>query len=325
MLLLLAGGCRKEESSTAGDYTPTPYIISIPSHFPLPEIPANNPTTVEGIRLGRMLYYDKLLHSSGAMSCASCHIQQYGFSRPSDNVMPHANLIYCRQFLWNGKIQGTLEDIMRFEVKEFFQADMNKLKNHPQYPRLFYEAFGQAVPTTENAARALAQFFRIMISGESRFDKIIRHQTVPTLEEAIGMNIFFTEKGDCFHCHSMPLLSDYQMHNIGLDSVFYGENAGYYNISGNVADLGKFRTPTLRNVALQTSFMHDSRFRTLEEVIQHYNSGVKPSPSLDPIMTKPGKENGLGLTPYQIQCLIAFLHTMTDTVFITNPALSSPF
>lgn len=317
--------CSKKDVSSDTGYSPTPYSIQIPPHFPIPEIPENNKTTVEGVRLGRMLYYDNLLHPSGSMACATCHIQSYGFSTPGNNVMPHVNLIYSRNFLWNGKVSGTLEDIMKFEVEDFFQADMSKFKNHPQYPRLFFEAFGNMTPTSENAARALAQFFRVMISGDSRFDKIIRHQAVPTLEEATGMNIFFTEKGDCFHCHSMPLTSDYLLHNIGLDSVFFGENAGHYNISGNQADKGKFRTPTLRNVALQASFMHDGRFSTLEEVIQFYNSGVKSSPSLDPVMTKPGKENGLGLTAYQIQCLVAFLNTMTDTVFTTNPQLSSPF
>jgi cytochrome c peroxidase len=324
-LVLLIYSCSKKDESIDAQFSPTPYSIPIPPHFPIPEIPDNNKTTEEGVRLGRMLYYDNLLHPSGSMSCATCHIQSYGFCTPTSEVMPHANLIYCRNFLWNGKVSGTLEDIMRFEVEDFFQADMNKFKNHPQYPRYFFEAFGNLNPTTENAAKALSQFFRVMISGDSRFDKIVRHQTVPTLEEATGMNLFFTEKGDCFHCHSMPLTSDYQLHNIGLDSDFTGSNAGYFNISQNPADKGKFRTPSLRNAALQSSFMHDGRFTTLEEVIQFYNSGVKPSPSLDPIMTKPGKENGLGLTPWQIQCLIAFLHTMTDSVFISNPQLSSPF
>lgn len=323
--MMLFFSCSKEDDHNGANYSPTPYSIQIPPHFPIPEIPENNKTTVEGVRLGRMLYYDNLLHPSGSMACATCHLQSFGFCTPTNNVMPHTNLIYSSNFLWNGKVSGTLEDIMKFEVEEFFQADMNKFKDHSQYPRLFYEAFGNITPTSENAAKALAQFFRVMISGDSRFDKIIRHQTVPTLEEATGMNLFFTEKGDCFHCHSMPLTSDYQMHNIGLDSVFVGVNAGHFNISGNAADKGKFRTPTLRNVALQSSYMHDGRFTTLEEVIQFYNSGVKPSPSLDPIMTKPGKENGLGLTAYQVQCLVAFLNTMTDTVFTNNPQLSSPF
>jgi cytochrome c peroxidase len=317
--------CKKDSDEQGTGYTPTPYTIELPPHFPIPDIPENNKTTVEGVRLGRMLYYDNLLHPSGSMACATCHLQAYGFSTPTNNVMPHVNLIYSKNFLWNGKISGTLEDIMKFEVEEFFNADMSKFSNHPVYPRLFYEAFGNMTPTKENAAKALAQFFRVMVSGNSRFDKIISHQAVPTLEEATGMNLFFTEKGDCFHCHSMPLTSDYQLHNIGLDSVFTGVNAGHFNISGNPADKGKFRTPTLRNVALQSAFMHDDRFTSLEEVIQFYNSGVKPSPSLDPIMTKPGKENGLGLTAYQIQCLIKFLETMTDTVFINNPQLASPF
>ncbi|MCC6385540.1 MAG: cytochrome-c peroxidase [Bacteroidia bacterium] len=326
--LLIVTSCKKEKDDTnfnGAPYNPTPYSITIPAHFPQPIIPASNATTVEGVKLGRMLYYDPLLHPTNSMSCSSCHFQEFGFCTPTNEVMPHVNLIYSNNFLWNGMISGTLEDAMRFEVNDFFQADMSKFQNHPDYPRLFFEAFGSSTPTAENAAKALAQFFRTMISSDSKFDKFLRHQTVLTMEEAIGFNMFFTEKADCFHCHSIPLTSDYQLHNIGLDSVFNGVNVGHYANSGNPADLGKFRTPSLKNVALQSAFMHDNRFSTLEEVVEFYNSGVKHSPSLDPIMTKPGKENGLGLTAYDKYCLVQFLNTMTDTVFLNNPALSSPF
>jgi len=140
-----------------------------------------------------------------------------------------------------------------------------------------------------------------------------------------GLLLFFTEKGDCFHCHSMSLMTDGNLHNIGLDSIFTGLNSGYYNHSGDEADLGKFKTPSIRNCGIRTSFMHDGRFSTLEEVIEHYNSGVKHSPSLDAIMTKPGKELGLQLTPLQKQQLKAFLLTLTDSTYLNNPLFSSPF
>jgi len=120
-------------------------------------------------------------------------------------------------------------------------------------------------------------------------------------------------------------MTDGNLHNIGLDSVFNGVDAGYYNVSGDPADLGKFKSASLRNAGVRTSFMHDGRFKTLDEVIEHYNSGVKKSPSLDPIMTKVGKENGLMLTPLEKQYLKAFLLTLTDSVYMTNPDFSSPF
>ena len=163
-----------------------------------------------------------------------------------------------------------------------------------------------------------------MNSGNSKFDRFVRHETMLSPEETEGFSIFFTEKGDCFHCQSMSLTTDGDIHNIGLDSVFNGVNAGYYNVSHSAADYGKFRTPTLRNIGLKNTFMHDSRFQSLEEVIEHYNSGVKHSPSLDPIMTKPSKQFGLNLTQQDKQNLKAFLLTLTDSTFLNNSNLSDP-
>jgi cytochrome c peroxidase len=232
---------------------------------------------------------------------------------------------YHNKFLWNGAISGSLEDAMLFEVEDFFNTDISKLQNDPEYPALFYKAFGSKVITSEKCAYALAQFLRTMVSGNSRFDRVMRHEEMMTLEESLGFNIFNTEKGDCFHCHSLSLLTDGDLHNIGLDSLFAGVDAGHFNVSGNPADLGKFRTPSLRNCGIRSSFMHDGRYTTLDQVIEHYNSQVKQSPSLDPIMTKPGKEFGLGFTAYDKQCLKAFLMTLTDSTFLNEPAFSSPF
>jgi cytochrome c peroxidase len=326
--------CKKEElKDPSFTYNPSPYELQIPAFFPKPEIPATNPLTREGVELGRKLYYEPLLSKGGpnnGLSCSSCHLQNYGFMIPNKPfeefgvVMPHINLAWSKNFLWNGKVSGTLEDIMRFEVNDFFQANMELFKTHQDYPRLFHEAFGPGEITSDRASMALAQFFRVMVSGDSKLDKFLRKEGGLNPQEMQGFNIFNSEKGDCFHCHSLGLFTDDDFHNIGLDDVFTGFGMGRYNVTGRAADLGKFKTPTLRNVALRKIYMHDGRFKSLEEVVEHYNSGVKYSPQLDPLMTKPGKEYGLNLSPEEKEALVAFLKTLTDERFIANQALARP-
>jgi len=240
-------------------------------------------------------------------------------------VLPHVNLGWSTNFLWKGNVQGTLEDIMRFEVEEFFEVDVSVLQNDPDYPQLFQSALGSSTITQDAVSKALAQWFRSMISSNSRLDQYLRYEIGLTPSEMNGMMVYLTETGDCFHCHGFPLLTDNAFHNIGLDSVFTGNDQGRYMITGNSTDMGAFKSPSLRNIAQTGPYMHDGRFATLEEVVEHYNSGVRPSASLDPIMTKPGKETELNLSPQQKADLVAFLHTFTDQTFLTDTALASPF
>lgn len=331
--LFIIFSCKKDNPDPSFTYDPSPYVLEKPSYFPNPEIPSDNPLTKEGVELGRKLYYDPLLSQGGPQngnSCSSCHVQKNGFMTPSKPfedfgvVMPHINMAWSSHFLWNGKISGTLEDIMLFEVKDFFQADMDLFKNHTEYPKLFHQAFGPGEITEERAAKALAQFFRTMVSGDSRFDKYLKKEAALSSIEMMGFSIFNSEKGDCFHCHGMGLMTDNEFHNTGLDDIFTGINMGRYNVTGKPSDMGKFKTPTLRNVALRGKYMHDGRFSTLEEVVEHYNSGVKHTEYLDPIMTKPGKEFGLNLSQGEKDALVAFLKSLTDEKFITNPELTKP-
>jgi cytochrome c peroxidase len=333
--MFLVAACTRDsvDPPPAGHTARTPVDLAGPWYFPQMTVPANNPTTLEGIQLGRRLYYDPLLSTYGPMagrSCSSCHSQELGFTVPNPpsnflNVLPHVNLGWSTNFLWSGEVQGTLEDIMRFEVEEFFQVDVNLLRNHPEYPQLFQAALGTSSITQDDVGKALAQWFRSMISSNSRFDQYLRHEIALTPSELNGMTLYLTETGDCFHCHGIPLLTDNAFHNIGLDSVFTGSDQGRFLVTGNPMDMGAFKASTLRNIAQTAPYMHDGRFATLEEVVEHYNSGVKPSPSLDPIMTKPGKETGLNLSPQQKADLVAFLNTFTDQTFLTDTALASPF
>lgn len=323
-VIMLVGSCKKDDPSPQHNFTynPIPFEITFSDQFPILEIPEHNQTTVAGIKLGRMLYYDAELHPDGLHSCASCHLQENSFTSDGE-ILPHLNLGWNTKFLWDGKIQGTLEDIMLFEVRDFFGTDVDRLQNHADYPRLFFEAFGEEEITQENAAKAMSQFQRTMVSDNSKYDQVISQKPGIFLsdEELRGWDIFFTEKGDCFHCHGGILFTDNLMHNNGLDAQ---PSAGYGAITGEPFDMGKFKTPTLRNVALTGPYMHDGRYETLEDVINFYSNGVHFSETIDPLM-KFVHQGGIQLTDMEKQDLLAFLHTLTDSSYIDNIELSDPF
>ncbi len=323
-LITLLGSCKKDPASPQPNYTydPISYEITFSDQFPILDIPSDNPTTVAGIKLGRMLYYDAELHPDGLHSCASCHVQTNSFTSDGD-VLPHLNLGWSSKFLWDGKIQGTLEDIMLFEVRDFFGTDVSRLQHHTDYPRLFFEAFGEEEITQENAANAMAQFQRTMISDNSKYDQVISQKPGVFLTDAElrGYDIFFTERGDCFHCHGGILFTDNLMHNNGLDAQ---PIAGYGAITSEPFDMGKFKTPTLRNIALTGPYMHDGRYETLEEVLNFYSEGVHFSETIDPLM-KFVHQGGIQLTDIEKTDLLAFLYTLTDTSYIEDKNLSSPF
>jgi len=328
ILITLANACKKKDDTNNGEPQPqtetlTPYHLYSPPYFPQLIIPADNPLTVEGIALGRKLYYDTILSNDGR-ACASCHTPQYAFSSPIPNSMPHFNLAWNNKFLWNGLVEGKLEDIMAFEVNVFFNTDISKLNNNALYPALFKKIYNVDVITSKQVAYALAQFIRTQSSTNSKFDKYLRYETMLTPSEMNGFVLYNTEKGDCFHCHSLGLFNDNAYHNNGNDSVFIGVNQGHYEVTGNTSDMGKFKTPSLRNVELTAPYMHDGRFATLEEVVEHYNSGVKHSSTLDPIFSKPNHLFGLQLSDQEKTDLVVFLKTLTDTTFTNNPALAQP-
>lgn len=330
--ILSIASCKKESNppvtTPEPEYQLTPYNIQKPAHFPEMYIPEDNKPYAERIELGRMLYYDNILSNDGR-ACASCHFQSHGFTIPGMmNNMPvlsHVNLAWHEKFMWDGSKTGTLEDVMLFETQEFFATDLEKINNSEKYRNLFKKYFGVDYITHHEIAYALAQFTRTLISKDSKYDRYMQGAERLTYNEEMGMRIFFSEKGDCFHCHTAMITTDGQMHNTGLDSVYNKEaDKGYYNVTKNTSDLGKFRTPNLRNVALRKFYMHDGRFTTLEEVVEFYNSGVNRVSNIDPIMTKEGKENGLNLNQVEKQQLVAFLKTLTDETFITDTRFSKP-
>jgi cytochrome c peroxidase len=345
LLLIIFGSCRKEQPDESEEsYAPTPYPFQVPAGFPSPKFDPGNPLTVEGVRLGRMLFYDPILSTNGR-SCSSCHPQDESFARSvhinpqgeSVSIPPMINLSFNPEFEWYGQ-EPVMEHVPLADFgPEFFNSNMDsvraRLSRDPQYARYIYEALGIRNLYTigdeelkHQLARTIIQFVRTIVSSNSKYDRVMRHQDVFTPEEADGSNIYFTERGDCFHCHGTVLLTNNLFHNNGMDTVFVGQNLGRFLYTGDSTDIGKFSAPTLRNIELTAPYMHDGRFATLEEVVEFYNSGVHwNSRNIDPIMTKPFKEYGLQLTPQEKADLVAFLKTFTDTTLLTNPLYANPF
>lgn len=319
------------------------------------DIPADNPLTEEGVELGRLLFWETRLSEDNSMSCGSCHLPEVNFADPAPystgvtgavgtrNAMALINLGWASSFFWDGR-SPSLEDQIRDPVPH--PSEMNlpwpeavaKLQadgTDTRYPERFFDAFGTTEISEDLVVMAIAQFVRTMISADSKFDRWRRGETDLTDSEYSGYQMFLREGGDpeevpggqfggdCFHCHGEAGLqfTDHLFHNNGLDPSFEAD-PGRASVTGSPLDSGLFRTPTLRNVALSAPYMHDGRFQTLEEVVEHYNSGGVASSTIDPFMKY--TTGGLSLAPSQKADLLAFLHTLTDTVFVQNPAFQDP-
>ncbi len=294
------------------------YDLNIPLYFP--DIPACNKINLKKakVELGKKLYYDLRISSFGK-NCSSCHVQSQSFSNPSVNSLPHINLVFNKNFLWKGKVQTGLLDVMRFEVNDFFNTNPAAIQNDEEYKNLFCKAYGTDEITNEKIAECLAQFIATIVSGNSKFERYLRGEAILSDSEFNGLNIFTTEKGDCFHCHALPLMTDNSFRNIGLDSMFTSSNWGLYQYTHYPPDKGKFKVPSLINVALTAPYMHDGRFQTLEEIIDFYDHGIKYSPTLDPIMMKYNRlQTGLQLTEQEKIDLKNFLLTLTDSSLLVN-------
>lgn len=338
-----------DDSLTDFPYAPEAYPISYPNSFPKPVIPIDNPTTKEGVLLGRHLFYDPILSSDSSMSCSSCHLPHKNFTddmATSKGVlgqfgkrssMSTMNSVYAYNgFFWDGR-SASLEDQALRPVEDPIELHENwpnveaKLKKHPKYPELFRKAFGitkKSEITKELATKAIAQFERILVTGQnSIFIREKQGLVAFTSDQQEGHDMFFDLEpalpdAECNHCHAANLLTSNNYLNNGLDSAAtYSDfkDYGRGSVTKFPSDTGKFKAPSLVNIALTAPYMHDGRFKTLEEVIDHYNSGGHGSPNKDNLIYN------LKLTTRQKKQLLAFLHTFTDTSYYKNPDFFSPF
>ncbi|SDF77296.1 cytochrome c peroxidase [Dyadobacter soli] len=332
-------------------HTPAPYELKYPANFGSRfTIPANNPTTHEGVYLGRMLFYEKKLSANNKFSCESCHEQKLAFTdgRPVSlgvdgsftprSSMSLSNLLWVRNFFWDGRSQG-LEAQAAFpltdphEMGQSLAVSAEKLRKTAPYPALFGSAFGETGVTEQNILKALAQFERTLISADAPYDRYLAGQYQPTAAELRGMQLF--ENGpdpkrrirgaNCGHCHGSPKTFKELFHNNGLDSAF--TDLGREKITSQSLDKGRFRVPTLRNILLTAPYMHDGRFKTIEAVLDHYSDHIRQSETLSSFLQDiSNEENGktLSLKTQEKQDIIAFFGMLTDSTFITNPAFSNP-
>ena len=346
-------------------YSPTPFAIISPLGMPTMPTPAENPTTVEGIKLGRLLFYDPILSGDSTMSCASCHQIDKAFTDGRARSIGIAGLEGTRNsmslinvgfnwkpnrqtnFNWDGAF-ATLEAqaIMPVQHPLELNADWSivekKLRQHAHYPRLFRQAFGvEHVDEIDRfyAARAIAQFLRTLNSAAAPVDSFYRvpfYSLSPEAER--GMELFIGDTGgnpfardaECAHCHSFTrdfmTFARNDFSNNALDSVaslndFIDKGLG--TITGRIQDNGRFREVTLRNIALTAPYMHDGRFNTLEEVMDHYveHGHSRPFAAFE-LSTSTDLRT---LTAQEKADIIAFLHALTDTSYFSRQEWQNPF
>lgn len=320
------GGCLAD--GEGGEGPPAETAPEAPPGWPRIAWPADNPYSAAKAELGRKLFFDPRLSSDEAISCSWCHDPRAAFADQHGTALSTGvrqqltrrnpptltNVAFGTTFTLAGGIP-TLEqqalaplfapdemDMTGPEIEAVVRADT-------AYVRLFEAAFGPEPPGLAMVTKALATYQRTLISASSPYDRWAAGDTAALSPAARrGAALFLGEKGDCWHCHAPPLFTDGKFHNIGLDSL--PEDLGRALVTGRRADEGKFKTPTLRNVPATAPYMHDGRFETLEDVIEHYNSGGVEHPNRDPLMRP------LGLTRDERDDLAAFLQSLLDREFL---------
>lgn len=332
--LILVAGCANDPLEPLPEQFPV-----VPAHLPAMPFPADNPITPAKVDLGRHLYYDVRLSSEGTIACASCHRPEMAFSdapnqvsegvngsRGQRNAPMIVNAGFRKVMFWDGRA-GTLEEqamgafLNSTEMDADTLAVANLLRS-PEYLSKWTAAFGDTVVNMTRAMQAIATFERTIVSTNSRYDRFARGEmNALTAQERQGLQLFFSSKTMCSSCHGGPDFTDDLFHNVGLFHHYF--DRGLYNVTKDPLDEGKFKTPTLRNVALSPPYMAtgDSEkglLTTLEQVVDHYNEGGTSFPNKDPRVKK------LGLTDPEKAALVAFMKALTDSSVLTNPNWQKP-
>jgi cytochrome c peroxidase len=348
------GGCGRQPE-------PTPLAgFSAPFVFGRFQVPADNPLTEESVALGRRLFHDPRLSGNDTVSCATCHQQRLAFTdgrrtsvgvsgKPlAFNSMTLANLMWGPQrFFWDGRAPTleaqVLEPIRNpDEMDQDIERLVDELDADPTYRAMFEAAYGAT--SAEAIARALASFLRTLVSSNSRYDRFLRGEISLNDQEELGRKLFMAHPdvrvslrgANCIDCHSQFLTSGFSagfdgFSNNGLDDEAHLK-PGLQSVTGDPAHRGVFKVPSLRNIALTAPYMHDGRFATLEEVLHHYNGGIRASSTLSPLIAEASNRDdatqegiSLNLTEAEQAAVIAFLHTLTDDQFVTDERFSEPF
>jgi cytochrome c peroxidase len=313
--------------------TPFPFIV--PKGFPPPVYQFRlNTRTKQGFELGRKLFYEGKLSKDGNFPCSSCH-QQFAAFATYEHRLSHGfnsqfsfrnapglfNLAWEKEMHWDGginhiEVQPLAPLLDPHEMAEDLNQVISKLKRDKFYPALFNQAFGSPVINSQRILRALAQFTASLVSADAKYDRVKRGEARFDEYEQTGYTIF---QQKCARCHQEPLFTDFSYRNTGMELDTTLNDYGRMRITGRKEDSMKFRVPSLRNVFLTFPYGHDGRFTTISELLEHYNSGIVKSPTLDSSLAK-----GIPISENDRFYLISFLATLTDSNFIKNPLYSDP-
>lgn len=307
----------------------TPIYFDVPKGFPKPVYDfKNNPLTEEGFELGRKLFYDPILSKDNTISCAGCHLQQTGFTHV-DHDLSHGidgkigtrnsltiqNLAWSKNFMWDGgvnhlDVQAIAPITSEVEMDETLENVVQKLNSNATYQNLFEKAFGTKKITGQLTLKAISQFVVTLTTANSKYDKVLKKEENFTEMEQKGYKLF---QKHCASCHNEPLLASNDFKNNGLAIDLTLNDFGRMKITQNPNDSLKFKVPTLRNIEFTFPYMHDGRFKTLNEVVKHYNSGIQKSKTLAKELQKP-----INLSDNERVEIISFLKTLTDKEFLFN-------
>lgn len=318
------------------EYQNLPINYQVPSNFPpLVYDMTNNPLTEKGFELGKKIFYDGRLASDGVVSCGFCHIQEDAFTHHGHtfshgvgdgvgtrNTPPIQNMAYQTQFFWDGAANH-IELLSMNPIGSEIEMNGNiidiikMMKNDAEYKKLYSQAFPNKEINSEYLLKALGQFMAMLTSSNSKFDKYRRKESGGTLtsEENSGYQVFNQK---CASCHATDIFTDNSFRNNGLAIDPRTNDMGRFRVTEQENDKYKFKVPSLRNIEKTAPYMHDGRFFTLEGVLDHYTNGVSNTQNLDPVLNNKGTL-GIPLSRTEKSQLIAFLKTLTDNEFLTNP------
>lgn len=345
---MVIGACSK---------SPTPYSWNLPHNIPPPPVPADNPLTEESIMLGEKLFFDKGLSANNTISCSSCHDPEHAFAEPKTvsvgangdalnrNALALVNVAYNASFTWAHNNLESIEKQLMIPLFNEHPVEMGVTGNEKgilkrfegsEYRALFEAAYGDDTPNLNNIVKALASYVRSLVSFNSAFDNYAYAQDDDALtpQQLEGLNLFFSERTECFHCHgglnftqsskhSFQPFTAQPFHNTGLynedgKGSYPESDMGLYSVTHNKDDMGKFRAPTLRNIALTAPYMHDGSIATLDEVIEFYarggNVAESPNPYRSPFI------KSFAISEDEKAALVAFLQSLTDEEFVKTHA-----
>ncbi|MDW7691312.1 cytochrome c peroxidase [Flammeovirgaceae bacterium SG7u.111] len=380
--LAIFNACQQDVNPSTGEtefYLPTPYEFPDMDYFPRNlNIPSDNPMTVEGVKLGRYLFYDGRLsgrtHPDSLMSCSSCHNQEKGFDFApveADQVYPKGlpsatypegkqtshtgmalvNLVYNHKgYLWNGFVHEdnellgsssyqvpadssfhyqNIESLVWMsiaaphEMNGSIEQTVKTIAGIDSYKPMFRDAFGSEEVNIDRISKAIAQFVRSIVSYRSKFHQYMREEAELTALETRGMELFFSEEGDCFHCHGGSVLMTTNLfYNNAKDKSFF-DSKDRFAITADVKDKGAYRAPSLINAAVRSPYMHDGRYTSLDEVIDFYSDGLVDTQNAHPLM-KQVKRGGVRLNKDDKVALKAFVLSLTDYDLLSDPQYSRP-